>query len=192
MIVVGLTGSIATGKSTVSRMLRLMQIPVFDADACVHTLFKKEEVITAIKKIFPLAVENAVVNRKTLGEIVFKDTKKLKQLEAILHPKVRQAEIAFIKRNQMQKRRLVVLDVALLFESKADILCDEIWVTYCSDFIQRQRIMRRAGMTHEKCESILAKQMPQKEKITQADKCLPTGIGKAFTIRQLKTYLREY
>ena len=192
MKVIGLTGSIATGKSTVSKMFRTLRIPVFDADAHVHLLFDSDtSTIAAIKEAFPNVIQKNQIDRKALGKLVFADDERLEQLEVILHPKVRAAEIAFIFANQKQHHRLCVLGIPLLFETGADVLCDEVWVTYCSDALQRQRIMARKGMTPEKCDKILVRQMPQAEKIAQADRVLPTGIGKAFTMQRLKHYISD-
>lgn len=190
MKVIGLTGSIATGKSTVSKMFRTLGIPVFDADAFVHQLFSQDaETIAAIQKTFPKAIHQGQIDRKALGKIVFADDEKLKRLEAMLHPKVRAAEMEFM--SQQHHRRFCVLDIPLLFETGADLLCDEVWVTYCPDFLQRQRIMARTGMTPEKCEQILARQMPQAAKLAQADRVLPTGLDKGFTIQRLKQHMSE-
>ncbi len=190
MKVIGVTGSIATGKSTLSGMLRQHGLSVFDADAYVHRLMQpKGEAFHEIKKIFPNVIEKGHINRRTLGARVFEDTQKLKTLEAILHPKVRDAEIDFIKRCIQQRENLCVLDIPLLFETGAETLCDEVWVTHCPDFLQRQRIMARAGMTPQKCDQILARQMPQTEKKARADVTISSGLGKGAMMQRVKRVL---
>ena len=190
MKVIGVTGSIATGKSTLSEMLRQHGLRVFDADAYVHSLMQPSgEAFDEIKHAFPKAIKDGHINRRTLGAMVFEEVAQLKTLEAILHPKVRAAEIAFIKRCIQQRQNHCVLDIPLLFETGAQQLCDEVWVTHCPDFLQRQRIMARAGMTVEKCEQILAHQMPQTEKIARADVTISSGLGKGAMMRRVKRVL---
>jgi dephospho-CoA kinase len=190
MKVIGVTGSIATGKSTLSAMLRQFTIPVFDADAYVHRLMQPNgEAFNDIKNLFPDVIKNGQINRGKLGALVFQDAQKLQRLEALLHPKVRAAEIAFIKRQHMNHSRICVLDIPLLYETGAERLCDEVWVTYCPDFLQRQRIMSRAGMTPQKCEQVLARQMPQAEKKACADILVSSGLGKGAMMRRVKQML---
>ncbi|MFZ4125113.1 MAG: dephospho-CoA kinase, partial [Rickettsiales bacterium] len=123
MIVMGITGGIASGKSTIARMIAQRGITDIDADALVHQLMKTEKIITRIGTMFPAAVKNGTIDRAVLGAIVAKDEVSLGVLEKILHPAVREAELAALKQALRQKRRAVILDIPLLFESGAESLC---------------------------------------------------------------------
>ena len=192
MIILGLTGSIATGKSTVARMIGRFQLPVFDADLAVHQMMQASHPVYArIIKAFPKAKGKGQIDRKALGGIVFEDEAKLDELESIIHPEVRKAEIAFIEKAQREGKKAALLDIPLLFESGADALCDLTVLCYCPPFIQKQRAMRRAGMTEEKFARILASQMPQDEKLELADVVIDTGLGKAHSMKQIKRLMKE-
>jgi dephospho-CoA kinase len=174
--VLGLTGGIATGKSTVAGVFRAAGIPVFDADAQVHHLLaKKGEAVAEITALFPDAIIDGMVDRKRLGTIVFSDSEKLKQLEAILHPKVRVAELGFIEKARAEQRPFIVLEIPLLFETNAHQLCDLVLVTHCDAQTQHQRIMARPGMTEDKMQQILARQMDSEVRNKRADIIIDTG-----------------
>lgn len=190
--VIGLTGSIATGKSTAARMLMHLGLPVFDADKAAHRLLSpsaKENCFEAVAALFPEAITDAGIDRKKLGEVVFSDKEAKQKLEAILHPEVRKAEITFIKAAQRQRRRAVVLDIPLLFETGADMLCDSVWLVHCPAFLQKQRALRRINMTEKKFEAILASQWPQAEKKRCADVQIDSALGKALMMQQIKRQL---
>lgn len=192
MIVLGLTGGIATGKSTISAMLKRARIPVFDADAAVHFLLAADvEIRTAIAEKFPTCLSNAAINRKKLGEIIFCNDADREWLENLIHPRVRAMELAFIAHHTRARTRVIVLDVPLLFETGADILCDAVLVTQCPEFLKRQRALRRPGMTPEKYTCIAARQMPDGEKIHRADFVIHTGLGKGYSARILQSLLRR-
>lgn len=192
MIVIGLTGSIATGKSTVARMIVRYQVPVFDADKVAHQLMEPgTQAFQDIQEAFPEAINHGVVDRKALGQIVFADANAREKLEAIIHPRVRQAELQFITAARLQRRKAVLLDIPLLYESGADALCDLVLVTYCPLFMQRKRAMQRGGMSEEKFGRILRSQMTQQEKMTLADTVIVTSLGKGFTNRQTYRIMKE-
>ena len=184
MRILGLTGSIAMGKSAAARTFRRLRIPVHDADHVVHMLIAKGgRAVPAIAALFPEAVVGGAVDRKALGNRVFGDPKALKRLEAILHPLVRASERHFLARHR--RRRLVVLDIPLLFEKGHQRRMHAVLVVTTSKPIQRQRVMRRAGMTAEKFAAILSHQMPDAEKRRRADFVVPTGIGFRATLRRI-------
>ncbi len=191
MLVIGLTGSIGMGKSTAVTMLRRMGIPVHDADAAVHDLIGSGGgAVEEIAKAFRGVVRKGVVDRKRLGDKVFKDPAARTRLEAILHPRVRRAAQAFIKRQVRLRRGLVVLDIPLLFETGGEQLCDAVIVVSAPPAIQRQRVLSRPGMTHEKFAGILSVQVSDREKRQRADFVVETGLSKGQTLRQLTALVR--
>ena len=184
MRILGLTGSIAMGKSTATIMLRRLGILVYDSDAVVHALL----ISTAVQKIaeiFPDVIVHGKVDRLALGAKVFGDSFRLKQLEDVLHPLVLQAEKRFLQDAAIKRESLVVLDVPLLFETSTDRHCDAVAVVTAPPFLQTQRAMRRVGMTRQKLESIRRHQMPESEKRRRATFVVQTGLGCRFTLRSL-------
>jgi dephospho-CoA kinase len=186
MIVVGLTGSIGMGKSTAARQLRRLGMLVHDADAVVHDLLSRGGVaVPAIAAAFPGAVKDGAVDRAALGARVFHDTDALRRLEAIIHPLVRRAEQRFLARARRQRRRLVVLDIPLLFETGGQRRCDAVAVVSAPPFVQARRVLARPGMTMARLEAIRRKQMPDREKRRRADVIIPTGCGHRPALRAL-------
>lgn len=192
MIIVGLTGSIGMGKSTAAAMIRRLGIPVFDADQAVHRLMAKGgQAVAPIADRFPGVLADGAIDRKALGRAVFGQKAELKALEAILHPMVHQAERRFVMTSALRRQRLVVLDIPLLFEGHRDLDCDVTIVVTAPAFLQRQRVLRRPGMTDERLRQILALQMPDAEKRRRADFVIQTGLGHAPALYQLKGILKR-
>jgi dephospho-CoA kinase len=182
MVIVGLTGSIGMGKSTAARMLRQMGVPVYDADAAVHALQAKGgAALPAIEAAFPGVVKDGVLDRQALGARVFGNSEALRRLEAIVHPLVRQRQIAFLKRAAQRGEKLVVLDIPLLFEGLGERRVDATLVVSAPIFLQRHRVMARPGMTAERLAGILRQQVPDTLKRHKADIVIPTGLGLAPT-----------
>jgi dephospho-CoA kinase len=182
MMIVGLTGSIGMGKSTAARMLRQMGVPVYDADAAVHALQAKGgAALPPIEAAFPGVVKGGVLDRQALGARVFGNTEALRRLEAIVHPLVRQRQIAFLKRAAQRGEKLVVLDIPLLFEGLGERRVDATLVVSAPLFLQRHRVMARPGMTAERFGGILRQQVPDSEKRRKATIVIPTGLGLAPT-----------
>lgn len=191
MLILGLTGSIAMGKSTAAKQLGRLGLPLHDSDAVVHRLLAKGGAgVGAVARAFPGVEKNGAIDRQALGRQVFADPLALKRLEAILHPLVRRSTQRFLQRAQRQGRRAVVLDIPLLFETKGERLCDAVLVVSAPAFLQRQRALRRPGMTAEKLRGILARQVPDVEKRRRAFHVIPTGLGKGFSLRHLKHAVR--
>ncbi len=187
MIIIGLTGSIGMGKSTIAGQFASLGAKICSADSCVHKLLGKNgAAVGIISKNFPDAVKSGIVDRKILGQIVFLDKEKLKLLENILHPLVQEMENEFISRARRLGAKLVVLDIPLLFETAGENRVDYTVVVTAPYFIQRQRVMARSGMTAEKFERIIASQMQDMEKRNRADFVIPTGLGKAYSFKMLK------
>lgn len=192
MIVLGLTGSIAMGKSTAHRMLKDLGVPVHDADAAVHRLFARGGAAVApLEEAFPGVVVDGAVDRARLSAHVMNDTEAFHRLEGIVHPLVRQAEHAFMARQRLARAPLVAVDVPLLFETGGEARCDAVAVVSAPLFLQRLRVMKRPGMTEEKMQAILARQMPDAQKRRRADYVIPTGLGRALTRRRLAGIVRD-
>lgn len=187
MFVLGLTGSIGMGKSTAANMFRAMGIPVHDADAAVHELFAKDRrVRAAIAARFPDAVDEHGVDRQVLGRAVFGDAAARRDLEAILHPRVRDAATRFLQRCRRLGVPIAVLDIPLLYETGGEDRVDAVVVVSAPAFLQRKRVMARPGMDAERFAGILSSQMPDREKRRRADFVVETGLGRAYTFMALK------
>jgi dephospho-CoA kinase len=190
MITLALTGSLGMGKSTAAAMLRRLRVPVWDADAEVHRLLGPGgAAVDAVAREFPGTRDGDRIDRKRLGARVFGDAVALRRLEAILHPRVRAAERRFLRACRRRRAALVVLDIPLLFETKGEARVDGVIVVSAPAWLQRQRVLRRPGMSEERLGAVLAQQMPDAEKRRRADWVLPTGLGKATTLRRLRSVL---
>ncbi|WP_213979568.1 dephospho-CoA kinase [Sphingomonas sp. dw_22] len=174
MITLGLTGSIGMGKSTVAAMFAEAGVPVFDADAMVHQLQGPGgALVAAIEAEFPDTTTELGVNRTLLRETVLGDDAAMARLEALVHPAVAQAREKFLADHAAEP--FVVLDVPLLFEAGGWSHVDRIAVVSAPPEVQRARVLARPGMTTERFEAILARQMPDAEKRARADFVIPTG-----------------
>jgi len=190
MMVIGLTGSIGMGKTTVAQLFRRHGVPVYDADRAVHGLSARGgRAVPAIARVFPGVVIDGAVDRKKLGALVFGDDEALKRLEAILHPLVAEQRQAFLRRMRARRKAAVVLDIPLLFETGNDALADLIVVVSAPAFLQTARVMKRPGMSAEKLAGILSHQMPDGEKRRRADLVVRTGGGKRAALRQIDRLL---
>jgi dephospho-CoA kinase len=176
MIRLGLTGSIGMGKSTTADMFRARGVPVIDADAIVHALYRGEAV-GPIEAAFPGTTVDGVVDRARLAAQLAKDPEGFKTLEAIVHPMVWQKEREALDRYRDQGADIVVLDIPLLFENGAESRVDRIVVVTADEAVQKARVMARSGMTEEKFRMILSRQMPDAEKRRRADFIIDTGLG---------------
>nr|WP_295671271.1 dephospho-CoA kinase [Sphingomonas sp.] len=174
MIILGLTGSIGMGKSTVAQMFADRGVPVFDADATVHQLQgEKGRLVAEIEAMFPGTTGPQGVDRAKLGERVLNDTPALKRLEALVHPAVSEERVAFL--TDHEDAPLIVFDIPLLFETGCETRVDKVAVVSAAPEIQRARVLARPGMTLARFESILARQTPDADKRARADVVIPTG-----------------
>lgn len=188
MIVIGVTGSIGMGKTTAAEGLRRLGIPVFEADREVHCLLDAKN--SAVAAAFPAAIRGGAIDRRLLGEIVFRDEGARKRLESILHPLVRAAELRFLRQQVLRRRQIAALDIPLLFETGADRLCDASVVVTAPVFLQRARVLSRPGMTPERFQAILALQMADANKRRLADFVLPAGLGERAALNRLRLIVR--
>jgi dephospho-CoA kinase len=191
MRVLGLTGSIAMGKSTAAAMLRRMGIPVHDADKVVHDLTKPDgAAVPAITAAFPDLAAGSGINRPELSRRAFDDPSALKRLEQILHPLVRAEEQRFLSRQRARGAKLVVLDIPLLYETGGEDRCDAVLVVSAPRPVQLARALSRPGMSLAKLAGIEKRQMPDAEKRRHADFVIPTGRGRRPTWVALKKAVR--
>ncbi len=190
MIVLGLTGSIGMGKSTAAKMFREAGIPVHDSDEAVHRLYSGTAA-PLIETAFPGVTHDGTVDRTRLGQRVLGDAAALKTLEGIVHPLVRADADAFLARHREAEAPLVVLDIPLLFETGGRGRVDKVVVVSAPGEQQRERVLARPGMTREKFESILAKQVPDAEKRRLADYVVDTGSGFDVTRAAIRAVIAE-
>jgi dephospho-CoA kinase len=190
MIIIGLTGSIGMGKSTVAAMFAEEGAPSFDSDAAVHALYAPGGAAVApVETAFPGVVKDGAVDRVALSARVVGDAEAIKRLEAIVHPFVRRAQAEFLQTNRDAGARYVVLDIPLLFESDGVNLVDKVVVVSAPADVQRARVLARPGMTEEKFEAIVARQMPDAEKRARADFVIDTSGSLADTRAQVRAVL---
>ena len=176
MFVLGLTGSLGMGKSTTARFFAEEGVPLHDADAAVHR-FYEGEATPLIEAAFPGSTSGGRVDRDKLAKKVLGDSAAIKKLETIIHPLVGRAEARFLDEAARKDAAVVVLDIPLLFETGADRRCDAVVVVSAPADVQRARAFERPGMTEEKFQAILAKQMPDAEKRARADFVVDTSKG---------------
>ncbi|HUD27830.1 MAG TPA: dephospho-CoA kinase [Novosphingobium sp.] len=187
--ILGLTGSIGMGKSTVAAMLRDLDVPVFDADAAVHELQgPRGALLPLIEDAFPGTTGPDGVDRPKLGAAVFGDKEALSQLERIVHPAVAAMRGDFLRENA--EAALVVFDIPLLYEKGGHQGLDAVAVVSAPADQQRARVLARPGMTPEKFEQILALQVPDAEKRARADHVIDTGTSLERTREQVAGIVR--
>lgn len=190
MIVIGLTGSIGMGKTTTAKLFAEEGVPVLDSDEVVHALYRAEAV-PLIEAAFPGTTVSGVVDRQKLGEALRANPANFSILEAIVHPLVRERQEAFLTESRKDGRQFALLDIPLLFETGAEKRVDKIVVVSCAPDIQRQRVLSRPGMTPEKFEMILARQMPDAEKRRRADFVIDSGNGVEAARDQVREILQR-
>jgi dephospho-CoA kinase len=190
MFVIGLTGSIGMGKSTTARFFAEAGVPVHDADAAVHRLYEGEAA-PAIEAAFPGTTVGGKVDRAKLAARVLGDKSALRQLESIVHPLVREAEMRFLSEAERNGAPVVVLDIPLLFETDGHERVDAVVTVSAPAEIQRARLLERAGMTEEKLEALIANQLPDAEKRRRADFIVDSSQGFEAAGAQVAEILRQ-
>ena len=189
MLILGLTGSLAMGKSATAKMFAEEGVPVHDADAVVHRLYEGEAT-PAIEAAFPGTTAGGKVDREKLGKCVLGDAAAIKRLEQIVHPLVHAATQRFVAQAEASGAPVAVVDVPLLFETGGDKRCDAVVVVSAPADLQRARAFERPGMTEEKLAAILAKQMPDAEKRARADFVVDTSQGFDAARAQVRDILK--
>ena len=188
MIRIALTGSIGMGKSTVAEMFQRAGVPVFDADAVVRELQGPGgDLVDKIGELFPGCVRCGTLDRECLAEIVLSDPEKLSTLEGIVHPAVRAAREGFVTNHP--EAPVLIFEIPLLFETGGEKEFDKIIVVSAPVAVQHARVLERTGMSPEKLESILARQIPDAEKRSRADFVVDTGKDLSTTEDQIRVIL---
>ena len=187
MVILGLTGSIAMGKSVAAAMFGRLRIPVHDADAAVHRLLAEDRAtIARIEWTFPDVTAGGRIDREVLARRVFGDSDALKALEDILHPAVLADQYAFLERAALAGKKVAVLDVPLLFETGMDRRCDLVAVVWAPAIVQEARLRARGRMSKGRLAAIRARQMREAEKKARADFLIPSGLGRRPTFRAVR------
>lgn len=192
MTIIGLTGSIATGKSFVADKFRKKNIKIFSSDSEVSKLLLDREVINDIKNSddFHSVIKNETVDKDLLSNIVFKDIKILKKLEGILHPLVNHRMKNFIE--EFGNEKVILLEIPLLFEKQYQSLCNKVITTYCSDRTQKERALRRKNIDINRLNFIIKQQMHGNVKARMTDYLVYTDISYQYTINQIdQIFLKE-
>ena len=190
--VLGLTGSIGMGKSTVLAMFDDCGVPTFDADRAVHDLYATGGAAVApVAERFAAASKNGAIDRQVLAGIVLGNPAAMAELEAIVHPMVRAAQTAFVDRARERGVTLVVVEIPLLFETGAQAHLDATAVVSAPQAVQRARVLARPGMTPEKLDAILSQQMPDAEKRRRADYIIDTAQPLAATRKDVENLIAE-
>jgi len=190
MFVLGLTGSIGMGKSTTAQLFAECGVPVYDADATVHRLYASEAV-EAIEQAFPGSTGEQGVDRTKLSAQVVGNKDAMRQLESIVHPMLRAHETEFLNAAEKSGAPVAVLDIPLLFETGADSRVDAVVVVSAPHSVQRERILARPGMTADKLEAIMARQMPDADKRARADFVVDTSAGLDSAREQIRHVLAK-
>lgn len=199
MIILGLTGSIGMGKSTIASMFKHLGVPVHDADAEVAKMYEPSSpVYKDITAAFPAFQYPQIYNRKTqhlirrnLGEVIFFDDIKRRKLEAILHPAVRLAQANFARSMHRLGRDIIVFEIPLLFETGGEKRVDYTVNVSATADMQKTRVMQRPGMSEQKLEAILARQMPDVQKCARADYVINTNLGLSQSMMQVQDVIRD-
>src|SRR6516165_9901278 len=190
MLILGLTGSIGMGKSTTAKLFAEAGVPVYDADAAVHTLYEGEAA-AAIEAAFPGTTANGKVDRAKLSAQVVHDPAAIKRLEAIVHPMLGASRQKFFAEAEATGAPVVVLDIPLLFETGGEKRVDAVVVVTTSRELQRERVLARGTMDETKLEAIIAKQLPDAEKRKRADFLVDTSHGLDPVRAEIKHILAE-
>ncbi len=192
MIIIGITGSIGMGKTTVSNMLRILKIPVFDSDQIVNEILEKNyDVIEKISKIWPdtisLCIKQKKINKVLLGSKIFRSETERKKLESIIHPIVKKEKNSFLEKSK--DFYFVGLDVPLLYETGMDKNCDYVFLVDTKKKIQKKRVLNRPHMTEKKFEQINESQWTFEEKVREKPLIISTSYGKTITFFIVLFYL---
>ncbi len=188
--IIGLTGSIGMGKSTVAQMFVDEGVPLFDADAAVHELQGPDgALVEEIEALFPGTTNSQGVDRQKLGAAVLGDPGAMQKLEKLIHPAVGEMRIAFLEENR--HRPMILFDIPLLFEKSGAQGIDHIVVVSAGEDHQRDRVLARPGMTEERFSHIKALQMPDAEKREKADSVIDTSLPHAETRQQVQKLVQK-
>jgi dephospho-CoA kinase len=191
-LLIGLTGSIGMGKTETAKLFARLGIPTYDADAAVHRLYEPGGAAgPVIGREFPDTVIDGRVDRAALAKRVAPEKNELRRLEAIVHPLVAEDQQRFLEEATAAGADMIVLDIPLLFETGGHARMDAVVVVSAPQEIQRARVLSRPGMTTDKLDHILARQMPDEEKRAQAHFIVETDKGLDHAFAQVKQIVAE-
>ncbi len=192
MIIIGITGSIGMGKSTIANMLKQFKIPVFDSDKEVRDILDNND--TVKKQIYDLwpdviltRTKEKEIDKNLLGRKIFGNKKSRKILESIIHPQVMKRRNIFIK--SVEKSLIVALDVPLLYETGTDMICDDIFLVYTDEETQKKRVLERSSMTQKKLDLIRKAQWNDQKKKNKNPYLVTTSYGKFVSFIIITSYL---
>jgi dephospho-CoA kinase len=192
MIKLGITGSIATGKSTISKIFKRLKIDVFNADDIVHKLLNTNTLIyNVIKRNWPEACNQNFIDRNILGKIVYSSPEKLKNLEELIHPFIQLEKERFVKLSKKQRKKMIVFDIPLLYETGSQKDYDYVIVTTCRRFIQNERFLKRKNSSLEKLKAINLRQFSDWEKRKYANLVINTGAGKRNCLNKILKFIKK-
>ena len=192
MIIIGITGSIGMGKSTIAKMLKCLNIPVFDSDSEVKSILENHSIVQKqICDIWPDVIltqkSEQKINKHLLSEKIFTNKKNRRILEKIIHPRVKERRNLFFK--NVSKSFIVALDVPLLYETGGDKFCDDIFLAYTNEETQKKRVLGRSGMTEEKIKHIKKAQWSNDKKRKKNPYLVTTSYGKVISFIIIIGYL---
>lgn len=185
MVIIGVTGSVGMGKSEISKYFKKNKINVFDSDYQISYLYNNKNILNQIKENFPRAFSKNVLSKKSLTEIVFKDKSKLLLLEKILYNKLTKVQAFWIRKNIREKKKIIVIDVPLLFEKDNLNKYDITIVVSCSKETQQRRVLKRKDWNINRLESTLKNQLDDKIKRELSDITINTDRGKRYSLEQV-------
>ena len=191
MIILGVTGSVGMGKTEAGKCFSNNKIDVFDCDKEIATFYNKKDIIIEIKKSFPSTVQNSVVDKNALANIVFNDKKKLKHLEGLIHKKLQEKQSFWLRKKIREKKNLLVFDVPLLFEKDNIKKYDIVVVLSCNKDLQKRRVLKRQDWSEDRYEKTLKEQIPDRTKQTLADIIIKSDRGKRYLYQEIVKIIKE-
>ena len=194
MVIIGITGSIGMGKTTIAKILNFCKIPIFDSDEEVKKILDNNlSIIKKIKNNWPECIylqnNKEIIDKKKIGKIIFNNTKEKEKIEKIIHPIINKKRNIFLQEKKKKKFRLVGLDIPLLYETKTNKICDYILLASASESTQKDRVLKRDGMTIDRFNKINKNQLSDCFKRKQKPIIISTEFGKAITFISVIFYI---
>jgi len=194
MVIIGITGSIGMGKTTIAKILNFCKIPIFDSDEEVKKILDNNlSIIKKIKNNWPECIylqnNKEIIDKKKIGKIIFNNTKEKEKIEKIIHPIINKKRNIFLQEKKKEKFRLVGLDIPLLYETKTNKICNYILLASASESTQKDRVLKRDGMTIDKFNKINKNQLSDCFKRKQKPIIISTEFGKAITFISVIFYI---
>jgi len=194
MVIIGITGSIGMGKTTIAKILNFCKIPIFDSDEEVKKILDNNlSIIKKIKSNWPECIylrnNKEIIDKKKIGKIIFNNTKEKEKIEKIIHPIINKKRNIFLQEKKKEKFRLVGLDIPLLYETKTNKICNYILLASASESTQKDRVLKRDGMTIDKFNKINKNQLSDCFKRKQKPIIISTEFGKAITFISVIFYI---